>query len=213
MKFRQYVNKSAAFLTILAIMVGGCTACSENSSSSVSGENVAMEDLPYGATMRESSEYAFTLEYDKRYFEDGELAVLVDYYDAVQNEDAELCTASIPDFYLQYILDNVYGGLFDASAFVAQQKDAFRECAEGSDFKFYYMQVQDCQELGGEEAGIETLMEMFDSLQGEGYCDEHLQSCKSLKVQLMLSTGEDTFVSNNLRVFLVNLDGTYYVCP
>ena len=77
--------------TAAALLCTGFAGCSDsNSSDSESGVNIAMEDLEYGATMRDDDSRAVPLEYDKRFLEDGELDALANYYASIQNEDVEL---------------------------------------------------------------------------------------------------------------------------
>ena len=58
----------AAAAALLCTSLAGCSG--DSSSSSESGINVNMEDLEYGATMRDDTSRAVPLEYDKRFLED-----------------------------------------------------------------------------------------------------------------------------------------------
>ncbi len=201
---------TAGCLAVLLTVIQ--TACGE-SKSGKSGENIAMEDLAYGATLRESEDYSIKIEYDKRYLEDAELKVITDYYTAIQQEDPDACSAVVLDFYLQYILENVYGGLFDTDAFVAQQHQDFADYVDGENFTFGYLQVTDCVRQDEAGTGVDFLQTMFDDLQGEGYSAEHLQDCKTLTVQIAISDESTSVLSDEMPLYVVKIDGEYYVCP
>lgn len=193
-----------------------CFGCGEQSGTDASGtqgENIAMEDLEYGATMRKDTNYTVPVEYDKRFLEEGELKVLTDYYAAIQNEDVTLFSGCVLDFYMESLYQNAYGGLLDDNAYVTQQHEKFQEQTDG-DFTFAEISVNDCKEQDDAGSGIEYLTEMFNELNNDDtYWDTHVQGCKALTVQPMLSDGGDTTVAcDEVPVFLVNLDGTYYVC-
>lgn len=190
----------------------GCSAQSGSETSDMPGEDIAMEDLEYGATLRDSTDYAIPVEYDKRFLEDDELKVLTDYYAAIQNEDQTLFSSCVLNFYMESLYQNAYGGLLDDNAYLAQQHEKFQEQIDG-EFTFAKISVNDCKKQDDAGSGIEYLIEMFNELNGdESYCDTHLQSCKALTVQPMLTNGENTAACDEAPVFLVNLDGTYYVC-
>ena len=88
--------------TAAALLCTGFAGCSDsNSSDSESGVNIAMEDLEYGATMRDDDSRAVPLEYDKRFLEDGELDALANYYASIQNEDVELFQSCTVEKYME----------------------------------------------------------------------------------------------------------------
>ncbi len=212
-------KKTTLFRRITAITLFACLAfssvgCANSTEASSSDtEDVPMEQLEYGATMRDDDSYAVPVEYDKRYLEDPELKALTDFYAAIQNEDAETFSAGIVNFYLDYLLENTYGGLLDASAFVTQQHETFRDYVDNDDFSFTQVQVTDCKYKDSTTSGVSYLTDMFDELEGEGYSDEHVKDCKALTVQLLITADDKTVTSDSLTIFVVNLDGSYFVCP
>lgn len=203
----------AAAVCLTAVLSISLSACGEGAKKEESGEDIPMEDLEYGATMRDSDDFSIPLEYDKRYLEEPELQVLTDYFTAVQNEDTEGCTSTVLDFYLQYLLDNAFGGLFDADAYVTQQHRDFAEHLGGADFTFSYLQVTDCKRQDEAGTGVDYLTDMFDTLEGEGYSKTHLEDCKTLTVQLTLTDGENSFTTESMPLYVVKIDDAYYVCP
>ncbi len=207
------IIKRLTAVCLTALLTLSFSGCGESTQKESSGVNVPMEDLEYGATMRDSSDYSIPLEYDKRYLEDAELKVLTDYYTAIQQEDSETCDNVVLDFYLQYLLENVYGGLFDTDAFVAQQHRNFAENIDGADFTFSYLQVTDCKRMDEPGTGTDYLIDMFDTIAGENYSAEHLQDCKTLTVTLTMTAGENSFTTDGMPLYIVKIDDAYYVCP
>jgi hypothetical protein len=59
-----------------AVLFTGCMSA---------GPTIAEEDLPYGATMRETkTTFALPVSYDRRFLNDAQVTVLTDYFSAVQ---------------------------------------------------------------------------------------------------------------------------------
>ena len=213
MKQKNTLLRRILLCTAAAAMACVCFGCSDSSETWVSTEeNIAMEDLEYGATMRDDDSYAVPLEYDKRYFEAGELEALANYYAAIQNQDTALFSSCVLREYMESLYQNAYGGLLDDSAYLAQQQQAFQEKIDG-DFTFAKISVSDCKEQDETGSGAEYLIQMLNELNSDdSYCDTHLKSCKSLTVQPILSNGTDTALCDEVTVFVLNMDGTYYVC-
>ena len=118
--------------TAAALLCTGFAGCSDsNSSDSESGVNIAMEDLEYGATMRDDDSRAVPLEYDKGFLEDGELDALANYYASIQNEDVELFQSCTVEKYMESLYENAYGGLLDDNAYVTQQKESYEKQLSG----------------------------------------------------------------------------------
>ena len=54
---------------------------------------------------------------------------------------------------------------------------------------------------------------MLDELNGDSnYCAEHMESCKTLTVQPVITNGTDTTYCDEVTVFIIELDNKYYVC-
>ena len=138
--------------TAATLLCTGFAGCSDsNSSDSESGVNIAMEDLEYGATMRDDDSRAVPLEYDKRFLEDGELDALANYYASIQNEDVELFQSCTVEKYMESLYENAYGGLLDDNAYVTQQKESYEKQLSG-DIHFSQILVNDC--LKQDETGF-----------------------------------------------------------
>ena len=98
--------------------------CADNQTNE--GTDIPMENLAYGATLREDTSHDFTIEYDKRFLEQDELDLLFSYYDSIQKQDVTEFTSCIVDFYLDYIIENMYGGLLQSDAYLTKVHDAFQ---------------------------------------------------------------------------------------
>lgn len=204
---------ACAFSLLLVLSSTGCTDKNEVDSTM---SDVEMGDLAYGATMRDDDSHAIPLEYDKRYFtEAAELDAVVNYYTAILTQDVELLQSCTVREYMNYLYDNVYGGLLDDSAFLAQQQEKLSE-EIGGEYTISQIQITDC--LEAEDAGSEAqrLTDMLNSLKGdENYCANHMQSCKTLTLTLLLSSTDETAESvlcEDIPVYLLCLDDAYYVC-
>ena len=191
----------AAAAALLCTSLAGCSG--DSSSSSESGINVNMEDLEYGATMRDDTSRAVPLEYDKRFLEDGELDALANYYGSIQNEDVELFQSCTVSEYMESLYKNAYGDLLDDSAYVSQQKKSYEDQMGGA-FTFSQIMVNGCLKQDETGSNAEYLTGMLDELNGE--------SCKTLTVQPVITNGTDTTYCDEVTVFIIELDNKYYVC-
>lgn len=226
MKYHRLIHRRLSVIimlsAIIAAMTTGCGNTEDNPESSTGVADSAifdsinfdgMDDLEYGATMRESDDYGITVEFDKRFLEDAELEALVSYYTSIQNQDADLFDACTPDFYMGYYLENVYGGLLDSDAYIAQQYRTFQEQLDGADVTFSRLTVTACTtDETAEDSGISYLKEMCVELEGQDYCDEHWNGCKLLTVEPTLTDGTNELVGGEMNVFIVQLDDSYYIC-
>lgn len=200
----------AAAAALLCTSLAGCSG--DSSSSSESGINVNMEDLEYGATMRDDTSRAVPLEYDKRFLEDGELDALANYYGSIQNEDVELFQSCTVSEYMKSLYKNAYGDLLDDSAYVSQQKKSYEDQMGGA-FTFSQIMVNGCLKQDETGSNAEYLTGMLDELNGDSnYCAEHMESCKTLTVQPVITNGTDTTYCDEVTVFIIELDNKYYVC-
>lgn len=184
--------------------------CADNQTNE--GTDIPMENLAYGATLREDTSHDFTIEYDKRFLEQDELDLLFSYYDSIQKQDVTEFTSCIVDFYLDYIIENMYGGLLQSDAYLTKVHDAFQTAA-GGDFTFSYLQITDCKDENSPTSGVDYLKDMFNTLQGEDYWATHVRDCKALTTKIAMTSGDKSVDSQDMTVYLVNLDGTLYVCP
>ena len=162
--------------------------------------------------MRDDDSRAVPLEYDKRFLEDGELDALANYYASIQNEDVELFQSCTVEKYMESLYENAYGGLLDDNAYVTQQKESYEKQLSG-DIHFSQILVNDCLKQDETGSNAEYLTGMLNELnEDSNYCTDHMESCKTLTVQPVLTNGTDTVYCDEVTVFLIELDNQYYVC-
>lgn len=207
---KNTLSRTLALFLMAAVTLCG-TGC-DNTAENAEKQNVAMEDLQYGATMKTDTTLPVPVEYDKRFLAEEEAAVLSRYYHSVQEQDTEQFKTALVDFYLDYILETTYNGIFEADAYVKQLNSAFQEAA-GGEFTFQLVEVTTCKDETSPTSGIDYLKDMFNTLEGDSYCETHMQSCKSLTVKTEIQTENYSITTDEMTVYVVNLDGTYYVCP
>ncbi len=214
-----------ALLPILAL--SGCGTEETDSTAESDGNlydsfNFDDNDAAYGASLREDTSYAIALEYDKRFFEDGELEALTSYYDAIQENDTSLFHTYAAAFYMDYCFDTLYGGLLDESAYLVQQQGNYQEIVDATDFTFTKIAITDCEEAEEtdetEESstisadGIPALEDLYIEQEGQESFDANWNGCKRLTIDLTVSNGDTETVMDSLEVYVVQLDGAYYIC-
>ena len=76
------------FCCLFAVILALCslTACGSKKEKG----NVSMEDLPFGAVLRDLNTTEIPVEYDSRYFTEEAMTVLSNYFYAIQTEDTDL---------------------------------------------------------------------------------------------------------------------------
>ncbi len=172
------------------------------------------EDLEYGATLRESDEYAIPIEYDRRFFDEEQLTALINYYVALENDDLDLFNEVTLSFYNNYYIENAYGGLLDTRAYLAELQKPYTE--EFDDFTFASLSITSCinedDVVDEESTTIPILKDMFDTLEGDGFCDTYWEGCQVLSITPIITDGTQTITCDTEGIFLVKLDGDYYIC-
>ena len=221
---------------LTALLLGGCGA--SDSTESVSSDDLYdsfdfdnVDDTAYGSSLRETDSYGITIEYDKRFLEDDELETVVSYYLSIQNDDLSLFHASIADFYIDYCLETLYDSLLDESAYLVQLRETYQELVDSDDFTFTMISVTACTEEDITETddsmadseddstaesdtadSISTLREMYVVMEGQDAFDEQWENCKQLSLTLSVSDGETISLFDDIELYIVQLDGNYYIC-
>jgi len=190
------------------------------------------DEIEYGAMMRTNTDYNITIEYDKRFFKEGEIEALSSYFYAIQMEDKKLFDTYAAEFYMDYYLENAFGGLLDTDAYITQQHETFSDQVDTDDFIFSLLSVTSCiDDEDSDDAsstaadssddssnadldleGVPALKEMFIELEGEDAYDEYWDGCKFITVKVSLNDGESTYVGGTINAFIVQLNGSYYIC-
>ena len=183
MNYTSTLRRGTAAVLAGALLLS-FAGCADNQTNE--GTDIPMENLAYGATLREDTSHDF---------------IIVTEF-----------TSCIVDFYLDYIIENMYGGLLQSDAYLTKVHDAFQTAA-GGDFTFSYLQITDCKDEDSPTSGVDYLKDMFNTLQGEDYWTTHVRDCKALTTKIAMTSGDKSVDSQDMTVYLVNLDGTLYVCP
>ena len=137
---------------------------------------------------------------------------ITNYYASIQNEDVELFQSCTVEKYMESLYENAYGGLLDDNAYVTQQKESYEKQLSG-DIHFSQILVNDCLKQDETGSNAEYLTGMLNELnEDSNYCTDHMESCKTLTVQPVLTNGTDTVYCDEVTVFLIELDNQYYVC-
>ncbi len=222
---RKKIRKFAALGIAASLLLCGMVGCgSDTEDTETSVENAGdddledifdglqfddNDDLEYGATLRENDDYGIKIEFDSRYFSDDEMEAIVSYFKAIETHDTELFNTYTLPFYVNYYIENAYGGLLNTSAYLVELAQPYEEMFE--DFTFTSLSVTSCDD-DEENENVTYLQEMFNDLEGDSFCDTYWEGCKMIEVRPTISDGTDTVTYEDVPMFLVKLDGDDYIC-
>lgn len=207
-------HKYHVFAVLLTVVFALCgfTACGEKSSQEEA--SIAMEDLPYGATMVTNETLPVLVEYDKRYFEEAEYTAISNYFYAIQTKDETLYDENTLDLYMDYIVTEMYQGLVGLDGLLTQQHDTYAQQAGGTEFTFTKVAITEVQQDTDTVHGdLDNLCLMLDALSGEeGYSDAHVSEGKFLKLEITTAADATTTVLEEQYLFVICVDGQYQIC-
>lgn len=209
---------------LLAMLMALCclTACGEKQNKKE--ERVAMEDLPFGATLQELDTTPVPVEYDSRYFTEEAMTALSNYFYAIQTEDAALYQEVTLDFYTDYVVQQMFQGLVGVDGLLTKLKFSYTPQASGTstdadasanaDVTFTKISIAECEQSTDEvHNNLDNLYPMLNTLNGdENYCTEHISDAKFLNLSLSLASGDATTTLSDQYVFLLCVDGQYVIC-
>lgn len=207
---------------LLAILMTLCclTACGEKQEQAEG--SVAMEDLPFGATLQLLDTAAIPIEYDSRYFTEEEMTVLSNYFYAIQTEDIALYETVTLDFYTDYVVQQMFQGLVGVDGLLTKIKFSYTPQSSGTsaetetdaDVTFTKIIITECeQSTDSIHNNLDNLFPMLNELSGEeNYCTEHISDAKFLNLSLSLASGDATTTLSDQYVFLLCVDGQYVIC-
>ena len=211
---------SGALALALCATLAGCGSSNSDDKTLTIGASITphaeilnnikpdLEEMGYTVNIVEFSDYVKP----NTALEDGELDALANYYGSIQNEDVELFQSCTVSEYMESLYKNAYGDLLDDSAYVSQQKKSYEDQMGGA-FTFSQIMVNGCLKQDETGSNAEYLTGMLDELNGDSnYCAEHMESCKTLTVQPVITNGTDTTYCDEVTVFIIELDNKYYVC-
>lgn len=207
---------------LLAILMALCclTACSEKQNKKE--ESVAMEDLPFGATLRSLDTVEVPVEYDSRYFTEEAMTALSNYFYAIQTEDVTLYQEVTLDFYTDYVVQQMFQGLIGVDGLLTKLKFSYTpqtsttstDTDTSADVTFTKITITECeQSTDAIHGNLDNLYPMLNTLSGEeNYCTEHISDAKFLNLSLSLASGDATTTLSDQYVFLLCVDGRYVIC-
>lgn len=199
-----------AFITIFSFTAfSGCAEKDENKS----GVSIKMEDMPYGASLRdEKSAYKLRIQYDKRYLDDAQLKAVTDYYYAIQTSDVDLYGSVMFPYFEEYV--KTYSS--DRTINLQYVLDTFNASIEdsvGTDFSIDMCDVTDVNN-NSIESGSDTIIEKLDAISQEqdgiNVSDKITNSCK-LTVTLYVTSGDTSNSISNDTLYIFEMDGNQYI--
>ncbi|MDE5754856.1 MAG: hypothetical protein K2H89_10010 [Oscillospiraceae bacterium] len=175
--------------------------------------NMTEDELPYGATMRENKTgFAAPMTYDRRFVNEEQVAVVADYFAAIQNQDAELYLASALPLYTEYQIDEVYS-YQDAGELVASLHQGIAG-QTGEDFEFNMILINEFVQdtsFGGLEAMLDLLDHVSDS--DQKFSDQ-MQGAWALELEwnLLYNNQSSSGTVDSQWVYLFQINDQYYCC-
>ncbi len=202
----KLLHRSIALVLVAVMGAAAFTGCMEDNN------NVAEEDLPYGATMKEmKTTFALPMCYDRRFVNDEQAAVIADYFAAVQNCDTELYLQSTFDFYVEYQVNEVYQDSYSSTEeFLAGLRQSMVQ-PTAEDFRFNMITVSEWTEERV-ASRLDEMLEMLDALSGQEGFRESVDGCWALKLEWVLTYngGADSMIAEDQKLYLFEIDGSYY---
>lgn len=215
-KLNLKLKKSGIFACALMLVISlsaGFTGCT-NQKQEI---NMTEEELPYGATMRsDKNSFAVPMTYDRRFISEEQIAVVADYFAAIQNQDTELYLASALPVYTDYQIQEVYS-YQEVGELVAGLHEGIAG-QTGDDFVFSMILVNAFSQdttFGGLEAILDLLdhLEDPDAESGEKF-SERMQGAWALELEwnLLYDQQSSSGTVESQWVYLFQIDGQYYCC-
>ena len=208
MQSKKHLLALLLCVVCLAGMLGGCKG---DSSSSASEVTVDMEDLKYGATMKDDTEtYALPISYDKRFLSEDQLTAITKYYNAILTQDKDAYCAVTVDFYIAYWRDTVYSGVMSTSQLIHRQYRDWEEMtADGCTISMitvdHYISETDST------SNLDQLYTMLNEISGEDFRSTIQDGCY-LELSLDLTAdGKTSTIEAGL--YLIETADGWFICP
>ncbi len=173
-----------------------------------SGE-VAMEDLPYGSTMRQIEDTQIKICFDKRFFTDNEIKVLDDYFYSIQTSDASLFRSTQDPDYISYLEKNSKQTLEDFfEGIVEGEKSSL-----GENFEYSYIEAVNCGDKY-DDVQIEEIIDLMNTIYEEnGYeetFEESITDAKFAILDITAKSGGEIYNLNDKKIFIFTFkDGIF----
>lgn len=203
MKSMHQIGALALAAMLGAVMFTGCGS---------EGVNIAEEDLPYGATMREAkTTYALPVSYDRRFVNDAQLTVLTDYLSAIQTCDGAAYAENTLDFYADYQINTVYkDSVSSADELMTVLHDGIAEMT-AADFEFVMVTVDDFTQERV-TTGLGTMLEVLSDISGDEAFMDSVDNCWAVEMEWLLryDGGQSSVLISEQLVYMFEVDGEYF---
>lgn len=196
------MKKFFAFALSAVLSVSTLCACSRDG-------DVAMEDLEYGATLRQLVDTDIKICFDSRFFTDDEMRAVSNYYYAVQTKDKELFTSVLSEPYVKYIEKNSEKSVEE---FI---DEIYNKTASsiGDGFEYTYIEAVECGDRTDdlEIDEITTLMNsIYEENGNEGTFEETIVSAKYAVLDFMAEINSNGYSYTDQTVYIFTCtDGIY----
>ncbi len=199
-------HKISALLTAAMLGTVMFTGCMDKE------VNIAEEDLPYGATMREAkTTYALPVSYDRRFVNEAQLTAITEYLYAIQTGDGDKYAETTLDFYAEYQLNEVYSTQYKTmdEMIVALRSSVSEITAD--DFEFAMITIDGFTQERV-TSGLDTMIEILDKINGESDFLSSVDNCWALDMDWLIryNGGGSSMLVNEQYVFMFEIDGKYY---
>ncbi len=198
------MKKILSLILCTALMTSGLCACDSND-----GETVSMENLPYGATMRQLVDTEIDICFDGRFFSDEEMKAVSTYFYAIQTEDVELFQSLQDTEYIKYnnkYLDTDYDGI------IYSEKLSYASVL-GENFEFTYIEAVECGD-GADTTDLDDIKEFMNEIYKENgketNFEETIKSAKYAKLNFIANSNGTTTTYDGQTVYIFTCtDGIY----
>ncbi len=202
---------AAAMLLLTACGQGGNQSAKKNDPENLVGGGAVIdyteEDLPYGSTLVMDSEHTITAQYDRRYVEGGVVDVMIRYYTAIRNKNADEFHAVQFPLFNDFMLNSVLKGEYTDAEIVENTYNGYKSYNNGVDFDFAFLDVTSCQRVTVEtvfetyNTPIVGLMDSLAAEKNETPVSERVQDFYRLTVKRYL-TNAGSGVRNETDIYL-----------
>ncbi len=153
--------KHRLLTAVCALLLMGCslTGCGASNST----DDIAEEQLPYGATISSDSSRSMTFSYDKRFLDDALVDKLYTYYHAIETKDGEAFGSVLFPLYHDYQLTALYENTLTDQDIIDRTYDSIKEYF-GYDFAYTFVDVTNLASQIGESSSRDALAVMLDQL-------------------------------------------------
>lgn len=217
-RFRKITAAAAAALMLIG--TAGCKDENEQSDFADVYENVAQEDMPYGASIAQlkpelNENLKLGIEYDNRYLTEDEAVKISDYVYALDKLDAELMNQTVYPGYLDQYAERA--GASDLKGYLEMCRENIEDNYIYDEFEFTYISVNDCITEENDTDG-EANFSSVDANLSSTYGDLNITDRKMIKIDIMYSVASDNgSYSFSMRqgsdsiIYVYTIDGEPYI--